>query len=162
MRLSPVPLAQTERGQLHVTRIRRSVFAGALLIAALVMDFTWVREEVPAWLPHWLPTGLALLFALWRVGISAGRQWARVGYAFTGGELHVGHGWLVRVHTIVPVSRVQHIDVVQGMLQRWFDVATLVLHTAGTDASVVVLPGIHRETAEEIRDQIRVRIGGEA
>ena len=68
-------------------------------------------------------------------------------------------GWLVHVHTIVPVSRVQHIDVMQGALQRLFRVSTLVLHTAGTDNSVVALPGVTSATAEQIRDAIRVKIG---
>jgi membrane protein YdbS with pleckstrin-like domain len=36
------------------------------------------------------------------------------------------------------------------------------LHTAGTDQTVVTLPGITRATAEEIRDSIRERIGSAA
>ena len=67
-------------------------------------------------------------------------------------------GWLTREHTIVPLSRVQHIDVSQGPIERSAGVATLSLHTAGTENSLVVLPGISRQRAEEIRDAIRGRI----
>ena len=161
MSLSPVPLTPIERGYLHVMRIRRARFPGLLLIAALVADFADLIT-----LPDWLPQGsfivVAVLYALWRVGISPAREWRRWGYHYSGRELHVGQGWLVRYHTIVPVSRVQHIDVAQSMVERWFDVATLVLHTAGSEASAVALPGILVETAEEIRDDIRARIGAEA
>ena len=86
------------------------------------------------------------------------RRWRRWGYAFTERELHIAHGWLVQVHTVVPVSRVQHIDVSQGPLERGAGVATLSLHTAGTDNSLVALSGIRRQRAEEIRDAIRDRI----
>ena len=85
-------------------------------------------------------------------------RWRRWGYAFTERELHVARGWLVRVHTVVPVARVQHIDVSQGPLERGAGVATLRLHTAGTEGSLVTLPGISAARAEEIRDAIRARI----
>ncbi|WP_221247844.1 PH domain-containing protein [Brevundimonas basaltis] len=86
------------------------------------------------------------------------RRWRRWGYAFTDSELHVARGWLTRVHTVVPVSRVQHIDVSQGPIERGAGVAVLSLHTAGTENSLVVLPGISRLRAEAIRDAIRGRI----
>ncbi|GAA3718661.1 hypothetical protein GCM10022268_28690 [Sphingomonas cynarae] len=63
---------------------------------------------------------------------------------------------------MVPLSRVQHIDVSQGPVERAFGVARLILHTAGTSHAVVVLPGLSRVKAEELRDSIRVRIRPEA
>ena len=56
----------------------------------------------------------------------------------------------------------QHIDVRQTALERAFGVTALVLHTAGTAHSRVVLPGLARETAEAIRDEARSVIAQEA
>ena len=159
MALDIVPLEPIERGQLHVMRIRALFFLAMLMVPAVIVPYLampFVLEQYD--LPLWTPAAVVLVAGLYLLA-SAGRRWRRWGYAFTGRELHVASGWLVHVHTIVPVSRVQHIDVVQGALQRLFRVSTLVLHTAGTDNSVVALPGVTRGTAEEIRDAIRLTIG---
>jgi len=57
----------------------------------------------------------------------------------------------------VPRSRIQHTDVSQGPLQRPFGLATLTVHTAGTQFAAVPLSGLAKEVAEAIRDQL---IGG--
>lgn len=58
----------------------------------------------------------------------------------------------------MPLTRVQHTDVAQGTIERANGVARLMLHTAGTAHAVVVLPGISREAAEQLRDTIRAAI----
>jgi uncharacterized protein len=161
MTLAIVPLDPLDRGQLQVMRLRGVLVAlPALLVAGAVdwLALPRLREELFGLPPFGLVPLLVLLAGLWLV-LGAGRRWRHWGYAFTGGELHVARGWLTRVHTIVPVLRVQHIDVTQGPIERMFGVSQLVLHTAGTDNSMVALPGIARATAEEIRDAIRARIG---
>ena len=67
-------------------------------------------------------------------------------------------GWLIRVDTMVPFVRVQHIDVTRGPLDNLFGTATLVVHTSGTHNSVVILPGLSPERAGEIRDILRQHV----
>jgi uncharacterized protein len=155
MTLDIVPLQPLERGQLSVMRVRGALMALCLLVPAAAAELG-LAGHLPA---HGAIAGVALLIGIWIAGFAPPRRWRHWGYAFTGSELHVAHGWWTQVHTIVPATRVQHIDVTQGMIERGFGVAKLVLHTAGTDANIVVLPGIARSTAEEIRDAIRARIG---
>ncbi|MDF7773979.1 PH domain-containing protein [Sphingomonas sp. AOB5] len=160
MPLPVIPLEPLERGQLHVMRLRVLIFTAILMVPAAVVPFIAFPRELEALgVPLWAPGAVVAAIGLYLL-LSAGRRWRRWGYAFTGRELHVSHGWLVHYHTIVPVGRVQHIDVSQGLFERMFGVATLGLHTAGTENSVVSLPGVTRETAEEIRDAIRGQIGG--
>lgn len=149
-----VPLHPLERGQLGVMRTRSAITATMLFAAAGVADFAWQSNGGPPG----LIAGPVALFGLWLVFVSAPSRWRRWGWAFTGTELHVAHGWLTHVHTIVPVRRVQHIDLSQGPIERRHRVATLVLHTAGTEHSEVVLPGLSREEAERIRDAIRAGV----
>lgn len=155
MAFEPVPLQPLERGYLRVLRIRSAL--GWLVLAAMaaVAD---VGLQWRAGFPPGVVGGPVLLFGLLSIVVLVPGRWRRWGYAFTDRELHVASGWLTRVHTIVPVSRVQHIDVSQGPIERSAGVATLSLHTAGTENSLVVLPGISRARAEEIRDAIRARI----
>lgn len=155
MILDIVPLQPLEAGQGGVMRIYALAPAAVLLAAALAAE-AFAPEYVPF---RGFAAGAALLLALWWVLVVPARRWKHWGYAFTGSELHVAQGRWVESHTIVPVSRVQHIDVSQGPVERAFGVTTLAVHTAGTMHSIVVLPGITRETAESIRDAIRARIG---
>ncbi len=155
MAFETVPLQPLERGYLKVLRIRSAI--GWLVIAAIAAvadSFLQFRSGIT---PGVVAGPVIVLGILSIVFLVPGR-WRRWGYAFTDRELHVAYGWLTRVHTVVPVARVQHIDVSQGPIERSAGVATLSLHTAGTENSLVVLPGISRQRAEEMRDAIRARI----
>ncbi len=155
MAIEPIPLDPLERGYLGVLRIR-SVFLWLTLSAIAA-----AADALLHWrfgIPFGFLAGLVFGWGVITVVFLVPGRWRRWGYAFTDRELHVASGWLTRRHTVVPVSRVQHIDVSQGPLERSAGVATLSLHTAGTEQNLVVLPGIRRERAEEIRDVIRSRI----
>ena len=67
-----------------------------------------------------------------------------------GFALRRGRFW--RAETRVPASRVQHLDLVRGPLERSFDLATLVIHTAGTRHSAVSISGMDTQQAEHLRD----------
>jgi uncharacterized protein len=150
-----IPLHPLERGYLTVLRIR-SVFLWLTLSAIAAAADASLHGRFG--IPFGFLAGLVFGWGVITVVFLVPGRWRRWGYAFTDRELHVANGWLTRRHTVVPVSRVQHIDVSQGPLERSAGVATLSLHTAGTEQNLVVLPGIKRERAEEIRDVIRSRI----
>ena len=155
MAIELVPLQPLERGYLRVLRIRSAI--GWLTLSAIVA----IADAFLHWrfsTPFGFLAGLTLALSVVSVVFLVSGRWRRWGYAFTDRELHVAHGWFTQRHTIVPVSRVQHIDVSQGPLERGAGVATLSLHTAGTERNLVILPGISRQRAEEIRDVIRSRI----
>jgi hypothetical protein len=73
-------------------------------------------------------------------------------------ELHLRRGVWIQTETIVPLDRIQHIDISQGPIERPLAICRLVVHTAGTQHSQVVLPGLSRGDAERMRDEIRLRI----
>lgn len=150
-----VPLQPLERGYLTVLRIRSAI--GWLVIAALAAVADGFLHQRTGLQPG-VVAGPLILLGILSIVFRQPYHWRQWGYAFTDRELHVAHGWLIRVHTVVPVARVQHIDVSQGPIERSAGVATLSLHTAGTANSLVVLPGISRQRAEAIRDAIRARI----
>ncbi len=155
MAIELVPLQPLERGYLKVLRVRSAIGWLVLVAIAAVADAVLHGRFG---LPFGVLTGPVLMFGIVSVVFLVPGRWRRWSYAFTDCELHVASGWLTRTHTVVPVSRVQHIDVSQGPVERSAGVATLSLHTAGTEGSLVRLPGISRARAEEIRDAIRSRI----
>lgn len=143
-----------ERGQLWVMRVRALVVALVLLTAAAPLEI-WLQSEGQ---PRGLLILPLLLIAAYLVLIAPGRSYRALGYRFDADELQVARGVWTRIETLVPLDRVQHIDVSQGPLERTFGVSRLVLHTAGTMNSLVVLPGLGRDAAEAMRDTIRAQI----
>ena len=141
-----------EPGQLKVMRIH--ALGWLLLIPAGL-----VAEAVIARNLAGFPAGLLLVYPVISAPPRRFRAW---GYDRVGEELHVARGIWTRIETIVPFARVQHIDIAQGAIERRFGVSRLLLHTAGTMHNVVVLPGLARETAEALRDEIRGRIRDDA
>ncbi|GGE85199.1 PH domain-containing protein [Sphingomonas prati] len=148
------PMLPLDPRQVAVLRVRGIANAAALLVAAGIAEVALFANDIPSG----IVAGLALIVAAWLILLAPRRAWQRWSHAFTTQELHVASGWLTQVHTIVPVARVQHIDLAQGPVERRYGVATLVLHTAGTDHSRVTVPGLARADAESIRDTIRARL----
>ena len=124
-------------------------------IAALAADIA---------LPLWpgaivAPVALAAMVLVWRM---PHRRFSTRGYAMSDDRLRVVRGILFRSDTVVPFGRVQHIDVDRGPLERYFDLATLTLHTAGSHNASVQLPGLQHGRALAMREDIRAHIKREA
>ena len=135
-------------------RWKGAVAAAVLLGVALVAETVFYHRD----LPNGIALAIAAVLGIWLAMVAPPRRYAHWRFALSDVELHVAHGWWVRVHTIVPVARVQHIDLTQGPVERMCGVATLVLHTAGTEHAKVVVPGLARDDAERVRDRIRAAI----
>ena len=144
-----------ERGQLWVMRIH-ALTIGALALAAGLLGEAILRDNVD--LPPGIVTIPLLVLLLYPILVAPGRRYRAWGYAMDADELRIARGVWTRIETIVPLARVQHVDVSQGPIERTFGVCRLVLHTAGTMHSRVVLPGLARATAEALRDEVRGRI----
>ncbi|MEO0057844.1 MAG: hypothetical protein RIT17_1317 [Pseudomonadota bacterium] len=143
----------------HALRLRTTLTAIPFLVGALVVEGV-LREK--ALLPTGVIAGLVLVIAIALViRIPQSRYNAR-GYQISADRLRVVRGLLFRSDTVVPFGRVQHIDVDQGPLDRFFGIATLTLHTAGNHNASVSLPGLGEELAREMREEIRAHIRRES
>ncbi|MES2755110.1 MAG: PH domain-containing protein [Pseudomonadota bacterium] len=152
---TPVALNPLEAGYLRVLQLG-AVVPASLLLAGAVAAGWFAARQVGAL--GWAATLPIVAIAAWSGLFAPRRRWAAWGWALADGELHVARGVWVQVHTVVPLARVQHIDVAQGPIERANQVARLIVHTAGTEHATVTLPGITRATAEELRDTIRGQI----
>ncbi len=90
----------------------------------------------------------AMLFARWLA-------WRRTAYALDGGRLLVRTGWWRRRLLLLPLERLQSIDIKESFVSRWFGISTLVFGVAGGNGfSAHMIPAIHRKTARKLRDQL--------
>ena len=141
--------------QVKVLRIRAMVMTVPAVVVAWVFDIGPLRETP---LPALLVPGLVLLLALAAVLVFPARRYRGWGYKEGEDEIQIKRGTVIRTRTIVPFGRVQHIDIAQGPVQRPFGLATLTMHTAGTQGAAVSLPGLRHADAEAMRDRIRAKI----
>jgi membrane protein YdbS with pleckstrin-like domain len=135
--------------------------ATGLFIALVIV---WFVADAPAWVKPLLPMfWIAVTLALvWHA-----QRWPLIDFRHTsykvdrqGIEIHRGVIWRAVIN--IPRSRVQHIDVSQGPLQRRYGLGTLSVYTAGTEYSQVNLPGLEYSTALAIRDQLLPREADDA
>lgn len=147
-------LLPVEPAYKNVLRARMAIFWLVLWGAGAVADQVVLQETALAGFPTFAIPALALV----AIVTAPERIYRRLHYKLTERLLQVVRGWLFHVDTVVPLVRVQHIDVTRGPFEKAFGVATLVVHTAGTHNSVVTLPGLAPERAGEIRDIIREHV----
>lgn len=158
--LPPPPDADDELTKLHPNyshslRVQTVLTSLPVLGAALVTEAALREFDV---VPPGLIAGIVLLIVIaFVIRIPQTRYNAR-GYQISADRLRVVRGLMFRHDTVVPFGRVQHIDVDQGPLERFFGIATLTLHTAGNHNASVSLPGLGEELAREMREDIRAHI----
>jgi membrane protein YdbS with pleckstrin-like domain len=76
--------------------------------------------------------------------------------------LRIQRGVFWRRTICISITRVQHTDVSQGPLQRRYGLATLTVHTAGTEGASIPLPGLEHGVAERLSDHLRPDRGRDA
>ncbi len=75
----------------------------------------------------------------------------RRGFAVREKDVHYRKGWLTRSIISVPICRIQHLEVSQGMLGKLWDIAKIKIYTAGDSSSDLEISGISFEKAEQIK-----------
>ena len=100
-----------------------------------------------------------MLLCTWSV-IAPGLAYRRWRYRILEEQIELRRGIIIHTTTRVPLSRIQHIDIDRGPIERAFKLATIVIHTAGTHGSVVRLPGLGPRRAVRLRNLL-VDVRGE-
>ena len=119
--------------------------------------FALAAAAVLVWLDR-VPLALALAFGVavlavaalvvWTVPELLWRHWR---YEIGDTEVDLQHGWLTVTRTLIPLTRVQHVDTRRGPLQRRFGLASVVLFTA---AGASEIPALADAVADAARDRI--------
>ncbi|MDR2871480.1 MAG: PH domain-containing protein [Xanthomonadaceae bacterium] len=133
---------------LTVTHAAGILFAAGILVAALLLSAFDDKTLIVS----------ILLGPLAVIGILSGwigwRRHRRISWKLdeAGFAVRSGHWW--RVDSRIPISRVQHLDVKRGPLERHWRLATLVIYTAGTQLASVSVPLLDAADAEKLRDRL--------
>lgn len=146
------PLSRSAIG-LWITEGVIGTVVDALLVAAFVV---FVPPVGPVPLLRWLLPALVAVYGVVAIGI---RPWVRYRvhrWEVTGEAVYTLTGWLTRTWTLVPISRIQTVDVTRGVLQQLFGLATVAVLTASSQGTVRVLH-LEAEVAQRVADDLARR-----
>jgi uncharacterized protein len=133
---------------------------GIMLFTLLLSLLVWAFWQ--PMLTWWLIAGwgiiaaLCLWYSFWRPP-RAYRAW---GYRIDDRVLETRSGIVFKRARLLPLSRLQHVDIERGPFERMYGLASLVLHTAGTHSANILIPGLDAGEAVRLRDRL-VEIGGD-
>jgi len=83
------------------------------------------------------------------------------GYAIREKDLLYRRGILATSKTIIPLNRIQHIAVSEGVFSRFYGLASIEIYTAGGSSSDLRIPGIEKERAYQIKEFLMENLNGE-
>jgi hypothetical protein len=149
-----------DRRVIGLWQLSNAIGFGVMLLILLVFVLyagLKIRGTLQWQLLGWAVVGLTCMtLGLWYPHAAYGR-W---GYRIDHRVLETHHGVVFRVSQLLPLSRLQHVDLHRGPLERSFGLASLVLHTAGTHHAVITIPGLDADEAARLRDLL-VEVGGD-
>jgi uncharacterized protein len=110
--------------------------------------------DIKSGLHFWAVISLTvIIFALWLFGIAVlpYLRWKKWRYSVDENEIDLKRGILIVQRTLIPLSRVQHVDTRQGPILRAYDLASVTISTASTTHEI---PALDEYTADKVRDTI--------
>lgn len=134
---------------------RGALFAafGSALSMALLFGIACLVPMLVSKQTHWLLAASAAALAGALLGAWFGWRRHRLTFWRLDAQslgVRRGHMWQSESH--VPISRVQHLDLRRGPIERAAGLATLIVHTAGTRMNTVAVAGLAHADAEHLRD----------
>jgi membrane protein YdbS with pleckstrin-like domain len=161
----PVAAPAPDFQPLHPRALRlwqvTDLIAYLVLLAFLIVGgllLMWLRPSLAA--PVVAVWAFFVVLAVWTILYYHPRNYRAWGYHLDHRVLLIKKGVWFRSIKLLPLPRLQHVDVKRGPLQRHFGLATLVMHTAGTHAASIEVPGLDADEALRLRDRL-VAAGGD-
>jgi uncharacterized protein len=122
------------------------IFFFILLVPVMVLSLTKGGKYTGLYLIPlvWL---LWLLFSLWLTKM----DYQYRGYSLREKDILYRKGVLFKSMTAIPFNRVQHVEIKQGPIARYFGLHTLAVYTAGGESSDLSIPGLEGDMAQQLK-----------
>lgn len=164
--ISPAELPTLEEVSFHPLEqkyllVERISFAIALaIVLAVAFPLFYFIEALQE--PYILFIALALFFLFSLIAwFSTGIDFRYSGYALREKDLLYRSGWFIRKKKVVLLSRIQHLSVQSGPIERKFGLASISIFTAGASQADFTIKGIKEETAQNIKEWVSNQLNGD-
>jgi uncharacterized protein len=127
-----------------------AAFRCAVLVTVVVVIMPFV--DIPAWIPLAVVCAILVVTLVQVLFIVQGFPYK--GYAVRSRDVLYRTGWLFKRQIAIPLSRLQHIEVRQGILERLFGLSRINIYTAGGESSDLTIPGLPEQDAQRLKEYI--------
>jgi len=140
---------------------------GSGIFVAIVGFATLIGLLISVFASGWRGPTVLLGFGGWLIFVTLiavtsqvlpAKRYQRRRYRLSETELRIRGGLVWQAEISVPYSRIQHTDVSRGPIERSFGLATLIVHTAGTQNASVSVDGLPAARAYRIRDLLLIEV----
>ncbi|MDV6378510.1 PH domain-containing protein [Sporosarcina sp. GW1-11] len=141
---------QISRKGLSVWRVYGSILSLIVLAVGIGLGFLAYYFEWPIWIS--IVVGVfVVLHAFFSIYLFPKVRWERWRYEVREAEIELQHGLFIVNRTLIPMVRVQHVDMAEGPILRKYGLASITISTAATNHSI---PALVTEEADELRNRI--------
>ena len=155
--ISQVTFNKIHKDYLKVILI--SVLTGILIVfIGLFFLISYNLNEVIPEYTSYLYVGFFLLSILIISFLIVG--FSRRKYAIREKDISYKRGVFIKRITTVPFSRIQHVEIDEGLISRVFKLASISVFTAGDSSDDLVIKGLKKEEAYKIKEFISEKING--
>lgn len=141
-----VELSRSHPDYWKIICINLLIFFGLLGITiGILLFFDEIRPNAKWMIPVYLAL-LASFFLVFRIGFK------KRGYAIRTHDVIYKSGIIAESTTIIPLNRIQHIELNEGLFSRIYKLGSLQLFTAGGQTGHIHISGIAIDEAKRIRD----------
>jgi len=138
---------------------RIGILLQAILPSALAGFAGWlVWRDDTVWPVIALAVAPWMIAALLAVRLPA-RRYTAWHYRLTEESLRLDRGVMVRIESVVPYTRIQHVDTEQGPIERVLGLTRVIVHTASGSGSTLTIPGLSPDEATLLREQLAALAG---
>lgn len=137
-----------DKKYLKILLLRTLLFA-LLLIGGLIGFLIISEEELPGFVLPVLISFISILILYSTLIAVLGFR--RKGYLVREKDVSFKKGVILYKQTSVPFNRIQHVEVNQGILAKFFKLSSVKIYTAGGTASDLSIPGLPVETAHNLK-----------
>src|SRR3954463_4224061 len=125
-------------------------------VAATAFGLFAPPEGGPLAALRWAVPLLAALYAVVAIGVRPVVRYRVHRWEVTEEAVYTLTGWLTRTWTLVPIARIQTVDVTRGVLQQLFGLASVAVPPAPSQGTVRV-PTLERGVAQQLAEDLARR-----
>lgn len=141
------------KSYLKKANVQNFLFLGVAIIGLIVLYYFLYINEL-----------LTIIFSIFLVLLFSFKFWntyrlqKNYGFALRDKDLLFRRGYLVNRTTVVPFNRIQHASISRDVLDKYLNISTLKIFTAGGSGSDIVIPGLAPDLALQLKEALAEKL----
>lgn len=154
--IANITFRKIEKSYLKVILINLSLLFLVLFALLFVADYINFFELQYTFLRFYISLSFVYLIVIFIKIIGLKKR----KYAVREKDISYKKGLFFKSLTTVPFNRIQHVEIDQGPIARFFNLASLSVFTAGDSSDDLKISGLLKEDAQQIKEYISNQIDG--